>query len=205
MLFWGAEAVVHDVFYFMVFTLFVFIQAFRVFYSYHLCEQASLSELVCAGAWAAFSLSSLCTHYMCVSMGMKVCRVAFLPLSSPGVVLTLLHPVVQFTFHGSETSTLTVSTLARRIISTLILILILWGTAVPERVNLMALSPWRKNPFVAEKEREREKRGREGMRNHPSARRNPLSDHVFPLGSHGWRGCYASNRTLMAEALKKSC
>lgn len=141
MLFWGAEAVVHDVFYFMVFTLFVFIQAFRVFYSYHLCEQASLSELVCAGAWAAFSLSSLCTHYMCVSMGMKVCRVAFLPLSSPGVVLTLLHPVVQFTFHGSETSTLTVSTLARRIISTLILILILWGTAVPERVNLMALSP----------------------------------------------------------------
>lgn len=41
------------------------------------------------------------------------------------------------------------------------------------------------------------------MRNHPSARRNPLSGHVFPLGSQGWRGCYASNRTLMAEALKK--
>lgn len=92
-LLWGAEAVVHDVFYFILFISFVFIQAFRVFHSYHLCEQASVRELVCAGAWVAFFLSSLCTHCMCLSMGMKVCCVAFLPLSSPGVVLTLLYPV----------------------------------------------------------------------------------------------------------------
>lgn len=59
---------------------------------------------------------------------------------------------------------------------------LLSGSAVPERVNLMALSPWRKNPFVAKKEKERE-REKEGMRNHLSARRNPLSVHVFPLGS----------------------
>lgn len=42
------------------------------------------------------------------------------------------------------------------------------------------------------------------MRNHPSARRSPLRGHVFPLGSRGSRGCYASNRMLMAGALKKS-
>lgn len=42
------------------------------------------------------------------------------------------------------------------------------------------------------------------MRNHPPARRSPLRGHVFPLGSRGWRGCYASNRMLMAGALKKS-
>lgn len=87
---------------------------------------------------------------------------------------------------------------------------ILNGNIVPERVNLMAVYREGKKPLLLKKgkgEREKEgrkKRGKEGMRNHPSARRSPLSGHVFPLGTQGWRGCYASNRTLMAEALKKS-
>lgn len=50
-----------------------------------------------------------------------------------------------------------------------------------------------------------ERKEERGMRTHPSARQSPLSGHVFSQAlPPGCGGYYASDKTLMAEALRKS-
>ncbi len=70
-------------------TIFYFISLFDLFLFRHFKSSivftfASMSELVCVNAWA--DSSSLCIHYICLSMGMKMGCIAFLPSTSPDVV-----------------------------------------------------------------------------------------------------------------------
>lgn len=194
----------------MCFILFIYfylalIWAFLVFHTCHLCKRASMSKLVCVNAWAAFL--SLCAHYM-FFYGHEG--------SSPDVVCprcsrwlhsySIINRFREDHIYSRNSPYMLLFSLLFFLGGGFVILL-----SSVETLSLSVLTWWLfKTPLLLKKgkgEREKEggkKRGKEGMRNHPSARRSPLSGHVFPLGTQGWRGCYASNRTLMAEALKKS-